>query len=126
MSRVRIATWFTPLSNIAVPPRRMSDLGVTRPGSATTASSARPSPTDRAFSELPAERLLELPHRRAGVPFPQLHEVRVAGVPLGIPFVGEPPRRDVIDEMVHRREDVDVGVGVTAGELTILARRRMK
>src|SRR5450631_1244214 len=108
MSLVRMATWLTPFSSMLEPPVGLS-------------AGSDGSPADCAFAELPAQPFLELLNCRARMSFAQLLEVRVARVTLGIPLVGEPSRRDVVDQAAHRRHDVEIRVGIPSGELAVLA-----
>src|SRR5437764_14286659 len=51
-------------------------------------------------------------------------EPRVAGVTLGVPFVGEPAGGDVVHELAHRRRHVEVVVATDSRQLAVLAGRR--
>src|SRR3982751_2105704 len=65
---------------------------------------------DGALSQLGAEVFLkgeDLWRQRLG---PQLFELRIAGVPFGIPLVGEATGRDVADEVAHGGGHVEVVV----------------
>jgi len=65
-------------------------------------------------------------HELAGVLFLQRAQALVSGPHFGIPFVGEAPRRDVVDELAHAWRKIQVIERSSARELPVLAGRRMK
>src|SRR6266705_424698 len=82
-------------------------------------------PPGGALPQLPSQSGLELGHGAAGMLLPQCRQLRVAGVTLGVPLVGETTRGDVVDQSPHRGGEVEVVVLAPPGELPVLARRRV-
>src|SRR5205814_7341752 len=84
-----------------------------------------PLTADGPLAELGAEILLELQDLGRQGPAAQLFETGIAGVALGVPLVGEAAGRDVVHQLAHRCGHVEMVVAADAGELPVLARRRV-
>src|SRR4051812_33739038 len=80
---------------------------------------------DRSLAERATQLGLPLDQLRWQGLRTQLRERRVVGVAFGVPFLGEPAVRDVVDDLAHLGCDIEVGVVVRARELPVLADRRM-